>query len=110
MFIWSNGRAAIRLFVFLFAVRYRRISVCCSACCAILTLAAAANSIAGRHLSNTSGFGLENSLGKEDAIAALRRLRPEIVDGTAVGDYFDNRGRVIDELFGGRVSFQVRQG
>lgn len=49
------------------------------------------------------------SLRKEDAIVALKRLRPDVFDGTELLNYFDDRGRVIDELFGGRVSFQVRR-
>lgn len=51
---------------------------------------------------------MEKSVGKEDAIVALKRLRPDVFDGVTLGNYFDDRGRVIDELFGGRVSFQVR--
>eukprot|EP00903_Cladosiphon_okamuranus_P006300 g6178.t1 len=51
-------------------------------------------------------FGVEKSLGKEDAIAALKRLRQDVLDGTEIENYFNDRGRVIDELYGARVSFQ----
>lgn len=56
----------------------------------------------------TKGLSLEQSLDKEGAIATLERLRVENPDGVALKSYFDDRGDVIDELFGGRVSFQVR--
>lgn len=46
----------------------------------------------------------------EEAIAALKLLHPETLDGNTLVAYFDDRGRVIEELFGGRVSFQVRNG
>jgi len=56
-----------------------------------------------------SDFGVERSLGKEEAIAALKLLRPKTLDENALVTYFDERGRVIEELFGGRISFQVRK-
>lgn len=56
----------------------------------------------------TKGLSLEQSLDKEGAIATLERLRVDNPDGVALKNYFDDRGGVIDELFGGRVSFQVR--
>ncbi|CBJ33221.1 calmodulin-like myosin-light chain [Ectocarpus siliculosus] len=56
--------------------------------------------------SDDGGLSLEQSLDKEGAIATLERLRVENPDGVALKSYFDDRGGVIDELFGGRVSFQ----
>eukprot|EP00752_Nemacystus_decipiens_P008770 g7826.t1 len=56
--------------------------------------------------SSDGGFRAEESLAKENAIVALKCLRPEVVNSTELDSYFDDRGRVIDELFGGRVSFQ----
>ncbi|CAM9542999.1 unnamed protein product, partial [Ectocarpus sp. 12 AP-2014] len=56
--------------------------------------------------SNDGVLSLEQSLDKEGAIATLERLRVENPDGVALKSYFDDRGGVIDELFGGRVSFQ----
>ena len=56
-----------------------------------------------------SGSVSEMSLSRADTILALKGLQPEITDSGAVKKYFDGRGRVIDELFGGRVSFQVRR-
>ena len=52
---------------------------------------------------------MEESLGKEDAIAALKLLRTDALGEKTLVNYFDDRGRVIDELFGGRISFQVRR-
>lgn len=56
-----------------------------------------------------SGFVSEKSLSKADTIAALKNIYPESADGVAMKTYFDDRGHIIDELFGGRVSLQVRQ-
>lgn len=56
-----------------------------------------------------SGVASEKSLGRADTILALKGLRPEIAESGVMKKYFDVRGRVIDELFGGRVSFQVRR-
>lgn len=52
-------------------------------------------------------FDLEQSLDKDDAIATLHRLYPE--HGAVADEYFDERADVIDELLGGRFSFQVRE-
>lgn len=62
------------------------------------------------HLSSSllvEGSDVERSLDREGAIAAVERLLPEVVDEAVLENYFNERGRIIDELFGGIVSFQV---
>lgn len=54
-------------------------------------------------------FDLEQSLDKDDAITTLHRLYPEHGAVAVADEYFDERAHVIDEIMGGRFSFQVRE-
>lgn len=68
-----------------------------------------------RHLPSSSfvivalpGSEWEKSIDKAAAIAALNRLHPKIAVGGTLKEYFEDRGRIIDDVFGGHISFQVR--
>lgn len=54
---------------------------------------------------DSADFNLEQSLNKNTAIAAVQVLFPDNAEGAT--KYFRDRGPAIDELFGGRVSYQV---
>lgn len=55
------------------------------------------------------GFGLDKTMEISEAIDSLKNLYPETAEGGVTEKYFDERGPVVDELYGGRVSLQVRR-
>lgn len=54
-----------------------------------------------------TGLNLEDSIDKSEAVLALKRLFPGAASAKAIEKTLETRGSIVDELFGGRVSFQV---